>query len=136
MSRSSKSGGRKKLFSRLPTKSGIDFSVTLRAEQTTLKESISKLEKKIAGLEERIQELEVHENILTRLLTTLCVEKFGMRIGVLKRFIKRVEKEAIRDSQIYHLESLYQMPDSPAKGGGSSSDKKEPPKKDPWEDIS
>ena len=95
----------------------------------TLQHTIEDLEK----TEERVQDLEIHVNLLTRLLTTLCVEKFGMRIGVLKRLIKRIEKEAIRDSQISHLEELYKLP--------PHSDKKNPPphpptKNDPWDDIS
>lgn len=84
--------------------------------------------------EDRLQDIEIHINLLTRLITTLCIEKLGMRVGVLKRLIKKVEKEAIRDSQIMHLESLYQMPSNPA-------DKKTPPtqspsKNDPWDEIS
>ena len=65
--------------------------------------------------EERLQDIEIHINLLTRLLTTICIEKFGMRVGVLKRLIKRVEKEAIRDSQILELESIYSLPTRVAK---------------------
>lgn len=98
-----------------------------------LKKSMQKLWDLLAQSDERIQDLEVHVNLITRLITTLCVEKLGMRIGVLKRLIKRIEKEAIRDSQILHLEELYKMP--------SRADKKtptpQPPgKNDPWEEIS
>lgn len=98
-----------------------------------LKKSMQKLWDLLAQNEERIQDLEVHVNLITRLITTLCVEKFGMRVGVLKRLIKRIEKEAIRDSQILHLEELYKMP--------ARSDKKNPApqppaKNDPWEEIS
>ena len=86
--------------------------------------------------EERIQDLEIHVNLLTRLLTTLCVEKFGMRIGVLKRLIKRIEKEAIRDSQISHLEALYKLSDITDKNDKKTSGPNSGDKKDPWEDIS
>ena len=102
-----------------------------------LKKTVQHLQESLEKTSEKQQDLEIHVNLLTRLLTTLCVEKFGMRIGVLKRLIKRIEKEAIRDSQISHLEALYKMsPTSekknPDKGSGPSSSGKN----DPWEDIS
>ena len=118
-------------------KKQADFSPenTLSFHDTvvSLQNRVNKLSEDFQKSDERIQDIEIHLNLLTRLLTTLCVEKFGMRIGVLKRLIKRIEKEAIRDSQILHLETLYKM--SPP------SDKKGPPpfpfsKNDPWEDIS
>jgi len=81
---------------------------------------------------DRIEDAEIHINLLTRLITTLCIEKLGMRVGVLKRLLKRIEKEAIRDSQILHLESLYNLPH----GSKKSHSTPKLPKKDPWEDIS
>jgi len=51
---------------------------------------------------------------------------------VLKRMIKKIEKEAIRDSQIHHLESLYQLPHNP----GSKPHLKKNESEDRWEDIS
>lgn len=108
-------------------------SLSLHTEVQNLKEKVSKLLQSVQGLEDRMQDAEIHINLLTRLLTTLCVEKFGMRIGVLKRLIKRIEKEAIRDSQIMHLESLYQMPAKDKKGQPPSSSSS---KNDPWDQIS
>ncbi len=108
-------------------------SLTFHTDLAHIKKQIQKQTEQLAKTDERIQDLEIHVNLLTRLLTTLCVEKFGMRIGVLKRLIKRIEKEAIRDSQISHLEALYKLSDTQDKksSGPSSGDKK-----DPWEDIS
>ena len=108
-------------------------SLTLHSEMVHLQKEMEKVWEAIEKSDERIQDIEIHVNLLTRLITTLCVEKFGMRIGVLKRLIKRIEKEAIRDSQILHLENLYKL--------SSHSDKKGPmtppaSKNDPWEDIS
>ncbi|MDP3921575.1 MAG: hypothetical protein Q8R76_12320 [Candidatus Omnitrophota bacterium] len=99
---------------------------------TKIQEEIDRLTDLSDKSEERLQDIEIHINLLTRLITTLCVEKFGMRVGVLKRLIKRVEKEAIRDSQILHLESIYSLP--------VRSDKKRQPwnpprREDPWDDI-
>ena len=103
---------------------------SLKAEVDYLKKHLDKLWGHAHDASERLQDLEVHLNLLTRLLTALCVEKLGIRLGVLKRMIKRIEKEVIRDSQILHLESLYQLPHSPSKA--------QPPKghsEDRWEDI-
>jgi hypothetical protein len=112
-------------------------SLAFHTDIAHLKKQIQKLLEQTTKADERIQDLEIHVNLLTRLLTTLCVEKFGMRIGVLKRLIKRIEKEAIRDSQISHLEALYKMSattdkKNPDKNSGPSA----PGKNDPWEDIS
>ena len=102
------------------------------SEIARLKKQIEKLWEFAEKSEEKVQDIEIHLNLLTRLLTTLCVEKFGMRIGVLKRLIKRIEKEAIRDSQILHLETLYKLPPHSDKKGQPQP----PSKNDPWEDIS
>ncbi len=112
-------------------------SLAFHTDMAHLKKQVQKLLEQSTKADERIQDLEIHVNLLTRLLTTLCVEKFGMRIGVLKRMIKRIEKEAIRDSQISHLEALYKLSASmdkkgPDKGSGPSASGKN----DPWEDIS
>lgn len=109
--------------------------LALHDEIARLNKALKESEEESEALQERVQDIEIHVNLLTRLLTTLCIEKFGMRVGVLKRLIKRIEKEAIRDSQILHLESLYKMSgDGPKKKNNPS-----PPsssKDDPWEDIS
>ncbi len=108
-------------------------SLDYHTEVHQLKKSMQKLWDLLAQNDERIQDLEVHVNLITRLITTLCVEKFGMRIGVLKRLIKRIEKEAIRDSQILHLEELYKMP---ARADKKNPTPQPPSKNDPWEEIS
>ena len=118
---------------RLTSISHAGLSLSVHTELTQLKKFVDRLNKHAAETEERLQDIEIHINLLTRLITTLCIEKLGMRVGVLKRLIKKVEKEAIRDSQIMHLESLYQLP-------SNNQDKKGSPphssKNDPWEDIS
>ena len=108
-------------------------SLILHTDVAKVKKHVEKLWEHAERSEERIQDIEIHLNLLTRLLTTLCVEKFGMRIGVLKRLIKRIEKEAIRDSQIMHLETLYKMsPPSDKKGSSSLPFSKD----DPWDEVS
>ena len=103
----------------------------VRSEMEYLKKHLDKLWEHAEEASERLQDIEVHVNLLTRLITALCIEKLGMRIGVLKRLIKKIEKEAIRDSQIHQLESLYKLPHHP-------SSKSHPPRQseDRWEDIS
>lgn len=121
---------RKKIKKASNTLSGDAYS--LYSDISNMKQDIEKLDEKLEKLTDRVEDIEIHVNLLTRLLTTLCIEKFGMRIGVLKRLIRRIEKEAIRDSQIHHLESLYKLPHAGKRGPSSSS----PSKNDPWEEIS
>ncbi len=113
----------------------ISYETSLSAhnEIERINKHIDKIWEFIERSEERLQDIEIHVNLLTRLLTTICIEKFGMRIGVLKRLIKRIEKEAIRDSQIMHLESLYKLP-HPTNAKKNNNSGESP--KDPWENIS
>lgn len=97
-----------------------------------LKKHVDKLWERAQDSSERLQDVEVHLNLLTRLVTALCVEKLGIRLGVLKRLIKKIEKEVIEDTQIHQLESLYKLPPHPAKKVHSPRPKSE----DRWEDIS
>lgn len=103
--------------------------IMLQKQYEKTAEQIENLWQYAEKTEERLQDLEIHVNLLTRLFTTLCIEKFGMRVGVLKRIIKRIEKETIRDSQIDHLEFLYKLPMRQNKRQKPSS------KDDPWDDI-
>lgn len=112
----------------------------------TLKEALS-LYTKLEGLKKevgkaaetgeqaagRLTDLEIHVNLLARLLTTLCIEKLGIRVGALKRLVQRIEKEAVRDSQIMELESLYHLSHGNSKKARSAPAKA---KDDPWEQIS
>ena len=124
----------KKTRKRARLQAADDDPLRNHARLESLKKHIEKLWDYTEKAEDRLQDIEIHMNLLTRLLTTICVERFGMRIGVLKRLIKRVEKEAIRDSQILHLESLYKLPPLPDKK--SSSSPHSPSRNDPWEEIS
>ena len=107
--------------------------LSLYAKLADLKKDMGKVAEGGALAEDRLASLEVHVNILARLLTTLCMEKLGIRIGALKRLVRRVEKEAVRDSQIMELESLYKLSHGNPKKTSSSSAK---PQSDPWDQIS
>ena len=73
---------------------------------------------------QRLQDAEVQINLLSRLVVTLAIEKMNMRLSVLRRMIRRIEKDAITDSQIQQLESLYKL-EKPAGGEEKKS-------KDSW----
>ncbi len=107
-------------------------ALSLYTEFAHLKRKLEKTSELADNLASRLEDAEIHINLLTRFVTTICIEKIGMRVGVLKRLLKRVESEAVRDSQIHQLESLYNLPAIPPKKNTPS---KQPPKKDPWDDI-
>lgn len=115
------------------TKGAFKEVLSLYAQLADLKKEMGKIAGDGERMEERLTDIEIHVNILARLLTTLCIEKFGMRVGALRRLVRRVEKEAVRDSQIMELESLYKL------SHGNSKKPSQPhlrPKGDPWEQIS
>ena len=107
--------------------------LSLYAKLADIKKEMGKVAEGGEQAENRLTSLEIHVNILARLLTTLCIEKLGIRIGALRRLVHRVEKEAVRDSQIMELESLYKLSRGNSKKIPSPSAK---PKDDPWEQIS
>lgn len=70
---------------------------------------LDKLWEHVAATNERLQDLEIYANIVSRLLTMICVEKLGIKQTVLRRLLKRIEKETIADSQVHYLEDLYRL---------------------------
>ncbi|MSR77857.1 MAG: hypothetical protein EXS63_06510 [Candidatus Omnitrophica bacterium] len=123
----------KKIIKKISDTLNLHGSLELNNEFEKLIHQLDELAKSSDAAENRLQDLEIHASLSTRLLTSLCIEKFGMRVGVLKRMIKRIEKEAIRDSQIMHLESLYKLPIRPEADKNKKSRAKG--ESDPWEDI-
>lgn len=107
--------------------------LSLYAKIADLKKEMNKRAEGGERSEDRLTNIEVHVNLLARLLTTLCIEKLGIRVGALRRLVRRVEKEAVRDSQIMELESLYKLSHGNLKKTPSANTK---PKDDPWEQIS
>ena len=107
--------------------------LSLYAKLADLKKEVGKAAEGGERADDRLTSMEVHVNILARLLTTLCIEKLGIRLGALRRLVRRVEREAVRDSQIMELESLYKLSHGNSKKTPSASIK---PKDDPWEQIS
>ncbi|HOW87183.1 MAG TPA: hypothetical protein P5561_00410 [Candidatus Omnitrophota bacterium] len=113
--------------------SSLQEILSLSAKLADLQKDMVKATGLGEAAEERLADLEIHVNLLARLLTTLCIEKLGIRVGALKRLVRRIEKEAVRDSQIMELESLYKLSEGNAKKAPSPHVK---PKGDPWDQIS
>lgn len=107
--------------------------LSLYVKLADLKKEMAKAAEGGERAEDRLTNMEVHLNILARLLTTLCIEKLGIRLGALRRLVRRVEREAVRDSQIMELESLYKLSHGNSKKTPLANTK---PKDDPWEQIS
>lgn len=74
-----------------------------------MKKHVDKLWELSTDSSKRLQDAEVQINLLSRLVVTLAIEKMNMRLSVLRRMIRRIEKDAITDSQIQQLESLYKL---------------------------
>ena len=107
--------------------------LSLYAKIADLKKEMGKVAESGERVDDRLTDIEVHVNLLARLLTTLCIENLGIRTAALKRLVRRIEKEAVRDSQIMELESLYKLSHGNPKKTPSANAK---PKDDPWEQIS
>jgi hypothetical protein len=94
------------------------------AELMYLKKHVDKLWEYSTQAGDRLQDLEIQVNLLTRLLTTLCLENMGIRLSALRKLIRRIEKEAVADSQVSELEKWFRLehrqsssPDNPSKSG-------------------
>ncbi len=86
-----------------------------------MKKHVDKLWELGTESSKRLQDAEVQINLLSRLVVTLAIEKMNMRLSVLRRMIRRIEKDAITDSQIQQLESLYKL-EHPADADKKSKD--------------
>ncbi len=81
----------------------------LRENLDYIKKHVDKLWEYATDAKDRLQDLEIQVNLITRLLTTLCLEVLRMKPKALRRMIKRVEEEAVADSQVMHLEELFRL---------------------------
>jgi|SRR3989338_8698121 len=81
----------------------------LRHRLDYVSKHLDKLWEHVATTNERLQNLEIYANIVSRLLTTICVEKLGIKLNTLKRLLRQIEKETIADSQVNYLEDLYRL---------------------------
>ena len=86
------------------------FSVRLENELHYLKKHIDKLWEFANDANGRLHDLEVHADLMQRLVVALALEKIGTDLHELRRLIRRAEKEAIADSEVFQLEELFKMP--------------------------
>lgn len=80
------------------------------SESRYLKKHIDKLWDFATEASERIYDLEVHADLMQRLIVALAMEKIGTDLSELRRLIRQAEKEAIADSEVFQLEELFKMP--------------------------
>ena len=90
-------------------KKARDDSKALHAELAYIKKHLDKLWDHVAETNERLTDLEVQSNLMTRPVATLCLERMKISANSLTKMIRRIEKEAIDDSQIMHLEELFKL---------------------------
>ena len=85
-----------------------------------IKQHLKKLWEAHNQQEERVNDSEIQVNLLTRLMTTICLERLGIRLSEFRKLIRRTEKELADDSEIAHLEGLFALDakkDAKGKGG-------------------
>jgi len=85
---------------------------------------LDKLWEQATEARERLQDLEIQVNLVTRLLTTVCLEVLKIPPRAFRGMIRQIEKEAERDSQVVHLEELFRLE---SKKKESDEDKKKEP---------
>ena len=80
------------------------------SETRYIKKHVDKLWEFATEASERIYDLEVHADLMQRLIVALAMEKIGTDLNELRRLIRQAEKEAIADSEVFQLEELFKMP--------------------------
>jgi hypothetical protein len=108
----------------------------LHLEQGTSKRSLEYMKQHLNKLweahnqqEERMNDSEIQVNLLTRLMTTICLERLGVRLSEFRKLIRRTEKELADDSEIAHLDGLFALDTKETKGKKSAGGKAEKPPK-------
>jgi hypothetical protein len=80
----------------------------LRHDLKYINKHLDKLWEHVAITNTRLYHLEAQVNLISRLITTLCIEKFGLKLKTFRRLVQRIEKEAIADSEIRDLQELFE----------------------------
>ncbi len=81
----------------------------VRHEVDYVRKHLDKIWEHVTVTNERLQDLEIQMNLLSRLLTIICIEKLGIKLKAFKQLVRRIEKETVADLQIHHLEELYRL---------------------------
>ena len=92
-----------------------DFRLyTLKSQQDLkhridyINKHLDKLWEHVSVTNDRLQDLEIQVNLISRFLTTLSIEKLGIKLKTLRKMLKKIEHDAAAESQIRDLETLYQ----------------------------
>jgi len=98
-----------------------------------LQKHLDKLGEVQKNNEARLEDAELHLNLVTRLLTTICIEHLGMRLGEFRRLTRRMEKDHREDHEISYLNDIYslepKLPTYHKRKAITSRAKRTPPKK-------
>ena len=86
------------------------YSARLDNDLQYLRKHLDKLWEFANDANGRIHDLEVHADLMQRLVVALALEKIGTDLHELRRLIRQAEKEAIADSEVFQLEELFKMP--------------------------
>ncbi|MBI4398868.1 MAG: hypothetical protein HY586_07055 [Candidatus Omnitrophica bacterium] len=86
---------------------------TLHEGLDYIKKHLDKLWEHVTQTNDRLMDLEIQSNLMTRLVTTICLEKLKIHTDALTQMVKKIEKEAIEDSQIMRLEELFSLKHEP-----------------------
>lgn len=89
-----------------------------------LKKHVDKLWADANDAKKRLHDLEIHADLMERLVVALALQKMGMRLSELRHLIRVVEKEAIADSEVVQLEQLFNMPAKKSKDINPARSKK------------
>jgi predicted solute-binding protein len=89
----------------------------LEQDLNYIRKHLDKLWEYATEAKDRLQDLEIQANLITRLLTTLSLDVLKLKPKALRRMIKKVEEEAIADSQVMHLEELFRLEPGEKKNG-------------------
>ena len=88
-----------------PTEADLKDRLVVNVEKE--KSRLEKLDAQRDGIRER--QRAIQQEILKRLVTALSVEKMQVSVGILKRMVKKIEKEIIEEYQISELEDLFKL---------------------------
>ena len=75
-----------------------------------LKRRVAKLWRVAAAHQRQIENVEIHSDLMQRIIVMLALKKLKMRLSELRRFVRMAEKEAIAESEVLQLERLFGLP--------------------------
>jgi hypothetical protein len=80
----------------------------LNSEIKYNRKHLDKIWENISEIRDRLQNLELHMNFDTRLLSIICSEQLNLKGGEIIKLVKRIKKEIEKDIQIKFLKDLFE----------------------------